>query len=831
MGEGEGYVLALPNKVVESRNSREFSCVRSELKRELRCVVNEAELLEDFRRKKLAVDGLDGNNEDVFSELSGPVVCSTIEIENDNASSLGTSSGGSLPVDVGECSNIVHSGDITSESSGNSWVVVGCSDEEARRRGSSSGVSTSQVTLEIPEHASTTGIRKITFKFSKSKEERVSRLSTSGGRSVQNKESVIESKDELGLDDSSDHFSYNMELKMSKKVVPDIYPTNVKKLLSMGILEGASVKYVSTSREKEIPARISGSGYLCGCSMCNYTRVISAYEFEQHAGGSKTRHPNNHIFLENGKPIYSIIEGLKNAAPGLLEELVKDMAGSSYNPVSYRAWKDSLRPCQRLVKEEKKHHKIHRSLSKGHHSSATSIDAGSFKRSIERGMRKRDNDLHRLLFLPNGISDGSELAYYAKGQKVLGGYKYGNGIVCGHCSCEISPSQFEAHAGWATRRQPYRHIYTANGYTLHDLAMSMANGQNMTTGNNDDMCTVCGDRGELVPCGGCPRAYHQACLGLQNVPSSDWHCPNCNDRRTDFIDSSTSSKPITGRLTRVVKNSEPECGGCVLCRANDFSVDKFDDRTVIICDQCEKEYHVGCLREAGRSDLKELPQDKWFCCHDCDSIHVALRERVVQGPIMISDSEAIKINRKLFLNGFSVADNDVQWRILSGKCRQPEHLPLLSKAVSIFRECFSPITAPIGRDLIPVMVHGRNISGQEFGGMYCVLLTVKSVVVSAGLLRIFGREVAELPLVATSKPYQGKGFFLALFSHIEKLLSTLKVETLVLPAAEKAKSMWTNRFGFRDISDERLYFYTRDHQLSEFSGTVMLEKKVDQMIE
>lgn len=32
----------------------------------------------------------------------------------------------------------------------------------------------------------------------------------------------------------------------------------------------------------------------------------------------------------------------------------------------------------------------------------------------------------------------------------------------------------------------------------------------------------------------------------------------------------------------------------------------------------------------------------------------------------------------------------------------------------------------------------------------------RSVVVSAGLLRIFGREVAELPLVATSRECQGK---------------------------------------------------------------------------
>ncbi|CAJ2644854.1 unnamed protein product [Trifolium pratense] len=45
--------------------------------------------------------------------------------------------------------------------------------------------------------------------------------------------------------------------------------------------------------------------------------------------------------------------------------------------------------------------------------------------------KSRDNDLHRLLFMPNGLPDGKQ----------------------------ISPSQFEAHAGMAARRQPYRHKY------------------------------------------------------------------------------------------------------------------------------------------------------------------------------------------------------------------------------------------------------------------------------------------------------------------------------------------------------------------------------------
>ncbi|XP_062109709.1 uncharacterized protein LOC133821415 isoform X1 [Humulus lupulus] len=126
--------------------------------------------------------------------------------------------------------------------------------------------------------------------------------------------------------------------------------------------------------------------------------------------------------------------------------------------------------------------------------------------------------------------------------------------------------------------------------------------------------------------------------------------------------------------------------------------------------------------------------------------------------------------------------------------RYPEHLPFLSKSAVIFRECFDPIVARSGRDLIPVMVYGRNISGQEFGGMYCVVLIVRSIVVSAGLLRIFGREVAELPIVATTREHQGKGYFQVLFSCIEKLLVSLNVENIVLPAAEEVESIWTNKF-------------------------------------
>ncbi|KAI8015688.1 Increased DNA methylation 1 [Camellia lanceoleosa] len=333
-----------------------------------------------------------------------------------------------------------------------------------------------------------------------------------------------------------------------------------------------------------------------------------------------------------------------------------------------------------MVKAEKRHHI---NVPGMHHATRR-------KKTAEGRTKKRDNDLHRLLFMPNELLDGAKLAYYSKGQVVfsmhslllliiLGGYEQGNGIVCSCCHTE-----FEAHTGWSARRQLYRNIYTSSELTLHDIALSLANGQNLATGSSDDMCVACGAGGDQIICDGCPRAFH-ICHGLV----------------------------------------------------------------------CEKEYHVGYLRDSGLYDLKELPRDKWFCCDDYNRIHVALQNLVLVGAEMISASVSYAIHRKHIEKGFTYGvSNDT--------------------------------------DLLPPLIYltfVRNIFRQEFGGMYCVVLIVKSVVVSVGLLRIFGREVAELPLVATCRENQGKGYFQALFSCIESLLYSLNVENLVLPAAEEAESI------------------------------------------
>nr|KYP42930.1 hypothetical protein KK1_035637 [Cajanus cajan] len=286
---------------------------------------------------------------------------------------------------------------------------------------------------------------------------------------------------------------------------------------------------------------------------------------------------------------------------------------------------------------------------------------------------------------------------------------------------------------------------------------------------------------------------------------------------------------IAKRCIRIVKDIGAEIGGCVLCRGSDFSRSGFGPRTIIICDQCEKEYHVGCLRDHKMAYLKELPEGDWLCCNDCTKIHATLENLLVRVAERLPESLLDVIKKKQVERCLEPLNEiDVRWKLLNGKIASPETRPLLLEAVSMFHECFDPIVeAAAGRDLIPAMVYGRNLQTQDFGGMYCALLIVNSSVVSAGMLRIFGKDIAELPLVATRYKNRGKGYFQTLFSCIERLLAFMNVKNLVLPAAEGAESIWTEKFGFSKMKPDQISNYRMNcHQIMAFKGTIMLHKTV-----
>eukprot|EP00257_Ricinus_communis_P018791 XP_015577596.1 uncharacterized protein LOC8275257 [Ricinus communis] len=660
-------------------------------------------------------------------------------------------------------------------------------------------------------------------------------------------------------------------LKVWKNDTSKKFPTKLKDLLDSGILEGQQVKYMRGSKargagETVLQGVISGSAILCFCRSCRGNEVVTPSIFEVHAGSANKR-PPEYIYLENGNTLRDVMNACKNASLETLDEalwlstgcsslknstfclkcrgkLAEASTGRSMTLCSQcMVLKDSQASIPATTDTDKGTPKSH-PVSK----SSDSVLKCSTSRSKSQGrLTVKDLRMHKLVFEEDVLPDGTEVAYYSRGQKLLVGYKKGFGIFCSCCNTEVSPSQFEAHAGWASRRKPYLHIYTSNGVSLHELAISLSKSRKFSTHQNDDLCQICRDGGDLLCCDVCPRAYHKDCLALPEIPTGRWYCKFClnNFQKEKFVEHNANAiaagrvagvdpiDQITRRCIRIVKTMDADFGGCVFCRGHDF--DKiFGPRTVLLCDQCEKEFHVGCLKDHNMEDLKELPKGNWFCCSDCCRIHSALEKLVLRGEERLLDSSLNLINKKVQEKcaGIDCSNIDVRWRLLNDKINPAgDTAALLSEALAILHEQFNPIlvagtSSKADRDLITSMVFGDNLKGQEFGGMYCAVLMINQAVVSCAIIRFFGLELAELPLVATSSKAQGKGYFQALFTCIEKLLGFLNIKNLVLPAAEEAESIWINKFGFRKLTHEEFLKFRKDYQMMVFQGTSMLHKPV-----
>ncbi|XP_038979451.1 uncharacterized protein LOC120109901 [Phoenix dactylifera] len=327
---------------------------------------------------------------------------------------------------------------------------------------------------------------------------------------------------------------------------------------------------------------------------------------------------------------------------------------------------------------------------------------------------------------------------------------------------------------------------------------------------------MCKTSGILVECDRCPRAYHKECAGLSSIPES-WLCPFCCKMYK-------REKP---RRVQMIKTSKTKLSSCVLCRSTDFLKSGFGPRTVMLCDQCDKEYHIGCLKDNNMCDLKELPNGDWFCSNDCKRINTALKELDLHEPEPLPDLVSDLIKNKCEEKGLHMdANTDLRWKLIQGKSSAAKK-SILSRIVSMFHESFKPIKDDAtGGDLIKAMVYGRKIGSHDFHGMQCAVLTVNSFVVSAALLRVLGCEAVEMPLAATYKQDQGMGYFRSLFWCILRMLSNLGVKHFVLPAAKDAESYWRNVFGFEKLSREKQLKCAKDLYLTVFEGTSLLYKPI-----
>ncbi|CAJ1955845.1 unnamed protein product [Sphenostylis stenocarpa] len=597
------------------------------------------------------------------------------------------------------------------------------------------------------------------------------------------------------------------------------FPTKLKDLLATGILDEMPVRYMKGSKARKngetgLQGVIRHSGVLCFCESCRGAEVVTPTVFELHAGSANKR-PPEYIYMDSGN-CGNNLRDVMNACCDLplesMEEAVQKLLGACKGVSKLVCESCILSPPQTATASSKKisppvqprspetvmvqkldnvmqptsfdngvqlisldNGVLPNSLnnwvqpnSLNSEMKPTLLNSGMKPNSLKNGMKhsasrgksqgrltRKDLRLHKLVFEADVLPDGTEVAYYAHGQKLLVGYKKGYGIFCTCCNSEVSASQFEAHAGWASRRKP------GTWY-----------------------------------CKYCQNVFQKDRQGQHNV----------NALAAGRIEGTDILEQMNPRCIRVVKTVEVDHGGCALCSRHNFSK-SFGPRTVIICDQCEKEYHVGCLKDHNMQNLEELPEGNWFCSTTCTQIHSALVSLAACGEKNIPDSLLSLIKKKHEEKSVDIDGGlDVKWRVINWKLDDSvENRKRLSKAVAIFHERFDPIVdSTSGRDFIPTMLFGRNIRGQDFSGMYCAVLTVNGDIVCAGVFRVFGSEIAELPLVATTSDQQGQGYFQCLFSCIETLLRSLNVKNLVLPAADEAESIWTGKFGFSKLPQDEV---------------------------
>ena len=91
--------------------------------------------------------------------------------------------------------------------------------------------------------------------------------------------------------------------------------------------------------------------------------------------------------------------------------------------------------------------------------------------------------------------------------------------------------------------------------------------------------------------------------------------------------------------------------------------------------------------------------------------------------------------------------------------------------------------------------------------------------VCAAVFRVFGPQMAEVPLVATRLEARRQGHARVLMDAFESYFASLGVAAICLPSAQETIVTWTAGFGFQHMSEERLAATRSELHVLIFPGT------------
>lgn len=662
----------------------------------------------------------------------------------------------------------------------------------------------------------------------------------------------------------------------------------IGRIFKTQLLANQEIQCLSDKRTVEKEGRVdaTGAGIICRCRDCNkgQKKLMSPKEFHSHANDHSCNYLQNIRFKKNGhsfEELLKLIESDEVAKADVhMDHCYKCKTGGTLlccdgctttwhvecttlteSPPDDMIWlcelcemecKDGKRVIKKSAKrawmstskrqDSRKKQENKKQDNKKQKTKQKTGRSGGYKpkadgqgrlrmKAPERhtGRPVRNLNRNKRLFEgeEGGLKSGMSVYYKARGEIILRGHIVINpagtsGIFCDHCQKIISCSQFESHAGHAQRRQPYEHIYVEEeGVNLKKIAARLP-----------DRSTHAGEQEEVG-----------------------------HDIYSDL---------------------DALAGGCTFCREPDFQKGEFGPRTIMICDQCEREFHVGCLEEHGLCKLESLPEGDWFCDQACGRIHGHFKALVGSGTMgaeFLHPSGNKTNNASIFQ--FSTTDVQVQsykdamsdmtdsdllasgmrrssrtcviapksnvvesespykleledytWQILNGEDGTQETHQAIEEATSLLQESFDPIMdLSTNTDLLPLMINAEQYGDWDYRGVHTILLKHRSTPVVAAVVRVFGPQMAELPLIATSKSQRRRGHAKVLVDLFQYHLKQAGVHRLVLPAAHETVVAWKGGFQFIDMPSDQVRLAKHQLKVLVFPGTEMLWKQIDGVTE